>query len=139
MKKMIKNTIYIAILSILFSFGLIAQESSDRYNGTKIDKNITKVKAEQPTDTFEIKNKIQSVYNDGEQYFVKLSMAEESEIRLEVYNMLAKPVKTIYSGKATVDKERTYEFNASSLPNGIYFVILQGNGFRYPYKITIRR
>lgn len=136
-----KQLTYIIILFSFFTLGLFAQQnkSSNVDNGIKIDNPKVKVKAEEPADTFEIRNKISNVYNDGEQYYVKLDMSEELEIRLEVYNMLAKPVKTIYSGKATLDKERTYDFNASTLPNGIYFVILQGNGFRYPYKFTIRR
>jgi hypothetical protein len=135
------KTLTYIILLFAIAINVFAQQNvnSNANDGTKIDIQRSRMKSEQPSDTFDIKNKIVSVYNDGEQFYVKLSMSEESEIKLEVYNMLAKPVKTIYSGKAPVEKELTYDFNASMLPNGIYFVILQGNGFRHPYKFTIRR
>ena len=126
---------------IVFAIEIFSQQNvnSNNNDGTKFDSQKSRMKSEQPLDSFDLKNKILSVYNDGEQYYLKLSLAEETEIKLEVYNILAKPVKTIYNGKATVDKERLYEFNASTLPNGIYFAILEGNGFRHPYKFTIRR
>lgn len=126
---------------IVFAIEIFSQQNvnSNNNDGTKFDSQKSRMKSEQPLDSFDLKNKILSVYNDGEQYYLKLSLSEETEIKLEVYNILAKPVKTIYNGKATVDKERLYEFNASTLPNGIYFAILEGNGFRHPYKFTIRR
>ena len=131
------NKFYTLILSIfmLANVSLFAQVN----NGTKIEVKTKKESAEQPVDSFAIENKISYVYNDGEQYFVKLQLKEAVDVKIEIYNMLAKPVKTVYDGKASTDPDRIYDFNASTLPNGIYFAILQGNGFRYPYKFTIRR
>lgn len=133
-------------LTILCSINLIGQEdlafantNKGNNNGTKIDNNSKKETVEAPNDTLRAENQISFIYNDGEQYFLKLRMIKEVEVKIEIFNMLAKPVKTIYEGKASVDPDRLYEFNASTLPNGIYFAILQGNGFRHPYKFTIRR
>lgn len=133
-------------LTILCSINLIGQEDlalanskKNNNNGTKIDNNSKKETVEAPNDTLRAENQISFIYNDGEQYFLKLRMIKEVDVKIEIFNMLAKPVKTIYEGKASVDPDRLYEFNASTLPNGIYFAILQGNGFRHPYKFTIRR
>jgi hypothetical protein len=133
-------------LTILCSINLIGQEDlalanskKNNNNGTKIDNNSKKETVEAPNDTLRAENQISFIYNDGEQYFLKLRMIKEVDVKIEIFNMLAKPVKTIYEGKASVDPDRLYEFNATTLPNGIYFAILQGNGFRHPYKFTIRR
>jgi hypothetical protein len=145
-KTMIKTFTILISLFLVFSFSLMGQEDlalantkKNNNTGTKIDNNIKKELVEAPNDTLRAENQISFIYNDGEQYFLKLRMKAEVEVKIEVFNMLAKPVKTIYEGKASVDPDRLYEFNASTLPNGIYFAILQGNGFRHPYKFTIRR
>lgn len=143
---MIKLFTILFSLTLLCSVNLIGQEDlafantkKGNNNGTKIDNNSKKETVEAPNDTLRAENQISFIYNDGEQYFLKLRMLKEVEVKIEIFNMLAKPVKTIYEGKASVDPDRLYEFNASTLPNGIYFAILQGNGFRHPYKFTIRR
>jgi hypothetical protein len=136
------RTFTLYILLAIFAIGnLFAQQSSTKTgnNGTQVDRNSKETSLKLESDSLNNQNKIRFVYNDGEQYIIKIQVPRDVDIKIEIFNMLAKPVKTVYEGKSSSDPDRIYDFNASTLPNGIYFAILQGNGFRHPYKFTIRR
>ncbi len=128
-------------ISIIALSNLQGQQNTTKSNnsGTKVDSFTVESSIKQESDSIDNQNKIRFIYNDGEQYIIKIQVPKDLDIKIEIYNMLAKPVKTVYEGKSSSDPDRIYDFNASTLPNGIYFAILQGNGFRHPYKFTIRR
>lgn len=128
-------------ISIITLSNLQGQQNTTKSNnsGTKVDSFTVESSIKQESDSIDNQNKIRFIYNDGEQYIIKIQVPKDLDIKIEIYNMLAKPVKTVYEGKSSSDPDRIYDFNASTLPNGIYFAILQGNGFRHPYKFTIRR
>ncbi len=60
------------------------------------------------------------------------------KIQIFIYNMLAKPVATVYEGITGVKTfENTYD--VSNLPPGLYFLILTGPGFRHIEKFILTR
>lgn len=83
-------------------------------------------------------NRVEKVWtSDGVLYYCEVVVKNtDSPIILEVYNMLAKPVILVYKGEP---KSNLYQFDASGLPNGPYFCVLQGQGFRDTYKFTVNR
>lgn len=54
------------------------------------------------------------------QSFVTFSVARAEMSTLEVYDMNGKMVEALYSGIAQPENEYRFEFNGTSLPNGIY-------------------
>ncbi len=86
-----------------------------------------------------LSNKIESVWNRGNQYYVKIKLADyEQEIRLSVYNMLGKEVLLIHNGRP-LPKSSDYYFDSSTLPNGIYICILEGRNIRDAEKFVVSR
>lgn len=91
------------------------------------------------SDTLQRGNFIAKLYGNNEIYNVQLQLDDDSaNIKLVVFNMLGNLVKKIYEGKAN-DSSFEYVFDVSTLPNGIYLCILEGQNFRDAKKFIISR
>lgn len=144
-----KNSIITAIIIfILISLGFDAYSKDSPNNqqiGIKLDSNsISKIKqVEQSTDTLLNQNRIESAIwiRASEQVNIKLSLEKTDQpVRLVIYNMLAKPIrsKDVEASELLSTQEFTFE-NTSDLPQGHYFCVLIGTGFRDTEKFTIAR
>lgn len=84
-------------------------------------------------------NSITNVYINNDNLLVDVTIKDNnSQIRLSIYNMLAKEVLLIYDdiqGSETA----TYQKAVSSLPNGAYICVLVGSNFRDARKFLISR
>ena len=131
MKMKVRITYIITFLCIN-----IAAFSLNYGTDIEVNQNVFEV-VKQDTSSYDDRNSINKVWSsDGFTFKVELNLVDEnSQVRLEVYNMLAKPVKLIDDGKP----QREYIFDTSEFPNGPYFCVLQGNGYRDTYKFTINR
>ena len=123
-------SIFIATLIIILSnltysnsFNLVnpTHKSLNSINGIIIDSNIfdNMFSEKMIVANDSLSNKIESVWNRGNQYYVKIKLTDyEQEIRLSVYNMLGKEVLLIHNARP-LPKDSDYYFDASNLPNGI--------------------
>lgn len=67
--------------------------------------------------------------------------SDEGPIVITIYNMLAKPVLIVYQGVPIGGTEKSYIYQkeASTIPNGHYFCILDRNNKRVTEKFIISR
>ncbi|MDC1067524.1 hypothetical protein OAQ99_00040 [Candidatus Kapabacteria bacterium] len=145
---MIQNKLnkYLLSLSlILLSVSAFADDKpiSPKQNGIKLDSNITRLQdtIEQDNDSLSNNNIILNAVWIPEQIKVTLSLQKvDQPIRIVIYNMLAKPVKSkdINAGEIFNNTEYIFD-NTFDLPQGYYFCVLIGNGFQDTKKITITR
>jgi len=143
------KTKYFIILVTIFSliilgeFSYAKETTPARQIGIILDSTeLSEVEqVEQETDTLINKNRIESAVWIPDQVKVTLDIEKTDQpVRLIIYNMLAKPVKTkdIDAGELFSNQEFTFE-NTSDLPQGHYFCVLIGTGFRDTKKFTIAR
>ncbi len=84
-------------------------------------------------------NAISRIWNKGDQYFVKISLADyQSEVSLVAYNMIGKEVLVIHQGTPR-PKDSIYEFSTQELPNGVYFCVLRGKNFKKAEKFIVSK
>lgn len=147
--KKMKNQNKILLIIILASLSTFTFASSQEKNKT-IDLALSKsnlngmeleayyVDAEVVAADSVQENRIEKVWtSDGATYFAEVVIKNtDSPIILEVFNMLAKPVILVHRGEPNTN---IYQFDATILPNGPYFCVLQGQGFRDTYKFTVNR
>ncbi|MBM2813505.1 MAG: hypothetical protein HW421_267 [Ignavibacteria bacterium] len=89
-------------------------------------------------DSLKRENKIVSVVDNGEFFNVRIELANyENDIKINIFNMLGKNVMEVFKGIPT--KEIDYTFSISNLPNGIYFLKLQGRNFTRTRKFIVSR
>lgn len=139
--KYIYNGILILML-LAQSFTVHSKETPQQQNGTILDSNNVKIDESIEQDTLaRTKNRISSVIWLPEQVKVRLELeSKDQPISLVIYNMLAKAVKSkdIDAGEIFDNKEYVFE-NTSDLPQGFYFCVLIGTGFRDTKKFSISR
>jgi len=73
------------------------------------------------------------------QSFATFNVAEEGQVALEVYDLSGRMVGAIFSGIAQPNNDYRFEFNGSSLPNGIYIYRLTTETEVQTEKVIISR
>jgi hypothetical protein len=68
-----------------------------------------------------------------------LSVAERQSVVVEVFNTLGQRVQLLYSGTMDRGESRTFVFDASSLPSGIYLYRVTGRNFQETRNITLMK
>ena len=145
MKKPQFNKSALLLFSIIFIFiaYLSASSSTFRNFGTKIaitNRIIEMFFFKQNADTIIGSARITAVWNDAQQIKVKLQITQyrDESLKLSLYNLLGKEVKTIYEG---LPRDNDYEYTASisDLPNGVYICILSSNNYKDAKKLVISR
>ena len=58
-----------------------------------------------------------------------LALKEAQHIEISVYDMLGRRVTTLYQGMVEAQQQRTFTFEAGSLPSGPYFIRAVGESF----------
>lgn len=66
-----------------------------------------------------------------------LTVRERQELKVEIYNMLGKPVRELFSGVMEADESRSFTFNAGDLPSGIYFYRVTAEKFTAARQVTL--
>lgn len=66
-----------------------------------------------------------------------LTVRDRQEVRVEIYNLLGIPVRTLFSGEMESGETRTFTFNAGDLPSGIYLYRVQGENFTATRQMTL--
>jgi len=86
-------------------------------------------------------SKILAIKGRNDDYEVTVEIAQDqSRLDFGAYNLFGKKVLDIYVSQ-TYEKAgiRTYTFNTSGIPNGMYLCVVQGNNFRIAEKFQISR
>ncbi|MEM9053403.1 MAG: T9SS type A sorting domain-containing protein [Bacteroidota bacterium] len=73
------------------------------------------------------------------QSFATFSVAEEGQVTLEVYDLSGRMVGAIFNGVAQPNNDYRFEFDGSSLPNGIYIYRLTTDRDVQTEKVIISR
>ncbi len=117
MKRKLHSILFISLISItsIFAQGFTASFASDTqgadqsfFSGQDNDKLTTELFQNYP-------NPFNGVTT------VSFSLGKTMQVEVKIYNMLGKEVRTIADG--TMSQGRyVYEFNASTLPKGYYFI-----------------
>lgn len=68
-----------------------------------------------------------------------LTVAERQTVRVEVFNVLGQRVQLLYAGQIDGGETRTFTFNASNLPSGIYLYRVTGRNFTETRNITLMK
>ncbi len=58
-----------------------------------------------------------------------LSVAQAQEVRVQVYDVLGRPVRTLFEGVVTAGEARVVSFDADDLPSGLYLYRAEGESF----------
>ncbi len=66
-----------------------------------------------------------------------LSVKETQNVRVEVFNLLGLPIRTLYNGTIEAGETRTFTFDAGDLPSGIYLYRVQGKNFTATRQMTL--
>jgi len=118
---------------------------SQLLNGTEIATNKKVAKKPDTTyrselDSIESKNSITKIWNRVDEFTVEVAIEDQSaQIKLVAYNMFGKKVLDIFDFSPVGSNLRQYRFNATSLPNGVYLCVLEGNNFRDVEKFIVSR
>ncbi len=84
--------------------------------------------------------RIVGIREGGDTFRLLFDLGEDQHnISINAYNLLGKKVVEIYQGSEKAGKGKDYNFNVSSLPNGIYICVVQGDNFRLAEKFVISR
>jgi hypothetical protein len=54
-----------------------------------------------------------------------------------VYNLLGQRVRTLFEGRLRAGNERTFAFEAGSLPSGLYLCRVKGETFTAARRVTL--
>jgi hypothetical protein len=66
-----------------------------------------------------------------------LTVSQRQEVQIQVFNLLGQPVRQIFSGVMNAGETRTFTFDASGLPSGIYIYRVQGQFFKAARQMTL--
>lgn len=69
---------------------------------------------------------------------IKFALPERANVKLTIYNMLGEKVTELVNGELDAGYHK-FEFNANSLPSGIYFYELNAGKFREVKKMVLHR
>ena len=68
-----------------------------------------------------------------------LTLAEPQVVELEVYDMLGRKVATLHKGEIEAYQQRSFQFEAASLPSGSYFIRAVGETFMETKQVMLVR
>jgi hypothetical protein len=97
--------------------------------------------AEQDTSTHKNTISIRET-STRDEYLVCLKLQDyDINLKIEVYNLIAKKVMQVYYGPAIKNQEcpDDYKIKAYNLPNGVYICIVQGKNLKLSEKFVISR
>jgi len=124
--------------SYLYSNSILSENYGTKFANLQLSSEMFFFK--QNADTIVGNARIAAVWNDANQIKVKLQISQYRDVslKLSLYNLLGKEVKTIYEG---LPRDNDYEYNASiaDLPNGVYICILSSNNYKDAKKLVISR
>lgn len=66
-----------------------------------------------------------------------MTIAREQNVNIEVYDMLGRQIKTLYSGVLAPNESHLFTFEASNLPSGRYFIRAVGEFFTQSQTVTL--
>lgn len=66
-----------------------------------------------------------------------LTVREAQDVKVEVFNLLGLPVKTLFNGSLEANQPMTFTFDAGDLPSGIYLYRVQGKNFTATRQMTL--
>ncbi len=66
-----------------------------------------------------------------------LKVEKRQDIKVEVFNLLGRPVKVLFEGTMDVGETRTFTFDAGDLPSGIYLYRVRGEDFTATRQMTL--
>lgn len=93
-----------------------------------------KVTAEQP-DEFVLSAAYPNPFNPQTSF--SLRVEERQDVKVEVFNLLGRPVKVLFDGTMDADESRTFTFEAGDLPSGIYLYRVRGENFTATRQMTL--
>ena len=133
-----KKTIIISCISAIFFLGIISTQSKE-HDGIIFGNLLSKASVAE-ADSVENKNYISKVWIRSNTLFVEVKLENKDvNIQVDIYNMLAKPVDTIFEGIANQKNLELDGYDISDLPPGPYFLVLTGPGFRHVEKFILTR
>lgn len=65
-----------------------------------------------------------------------LTVQTRQNVRVQVFNVLGQPVRDLFDGVLEADTPRSFTFDASGLPTGIYFYRVSGETFTAARQVT---
>lgn len=90
-------------------------------------------------DTSKKENRIKFVsVKDNDEVFMRYSISVAQTVEVSVYNIIGKKVKDVRRMQDD-DGDNDISFYVGDLPNGLYFVNVQGSNFRIAEKFNISR
>ena len=73
------------------------------------------------------------------QTVIRFSLPEDSQVTLEIYNVLGEKVASIYSKQKFNAGNHQVRFNAENLPSGVYFYRMEADDFKEIRKMLLVR
>lgn len=70
---------------------------------------------------------------------VRLAVAESQPVRVALYDILGRRVRTIHDGPLTAERAHTFSPETSRLASGAYFFVVEGEAFREVQKVHVVR
>jgi len=91
--------------------------------------------AQEKPDEFKLQPSYPNPFNPSTT--IQYQIPEQVQVRVEVFNMVGKRVRTLLAGEQQEAGIHKIRFNASELSSGVYFVRLQAGSFKQIQKITL--
>ncbi len=108
----------------------------DKDSGNKDPKVTSKVEQ----DTNRKENRIRSIRESGDRILLYVELEDyDQRITVSVFNLLGKKVLDVFDGYPNKDPDIPYEIIKSSLPKGVYLLIVLGKNFKLRDKFIVSR
>ena len=66
-----------------------------------------------------------------------VTVRERQDVKVQVFNILGQPVRELHSGVMEAGETRTFTFDGSDLPSGLYIYRVQGERFTAARQATL--
>jgi hypothetical protein len=68
-----------------------------------------------------------------------VSVTQDAEVTVEVYNVLGQRIRSLYSGRLRAGEQASVRFEASGLPSGLYVIRTHAGGAVKTQMVTLNR
>ena len=106
------------------------------YDGTSSYSPVVEVNVELPVG-YSVTTAYPNPFSENSR--LDITVREEQDVTVELYNVLGQKVSDVYSGRVAANQSRTITFNADGLASGQYLLHVKGDAFRDTQLISLTR
>ncbi|PSQ88822.1 MAG: hypothetical protein BRD45_05125 [Bacteroidetes bacterium QS_8_64_10] len=131
-----RNALLLTILALLVGLASVparAQQAPGAQPATAAPPAVT----ETPPDAFVLSSAYPNPFQSATRFSV--TMRERKKVRVKVFNVLGRRVKTLYEGVLPAGATRTFVLKAGDLPNGLYLYRVTSDQRAATRQVTLSR